>query len=833
VQRELQKQLSLTYSKASSNKLTDRNITDLILQLTQDGMLLPLLFILTNHIPSVYTISTMILTLKFLNSHFFQSLFYFSPFWSLSGDIELIFTVDGLEYVTPRQLWKEIEREVEEQGGRRSIYGINNILSVDSSHVDRLILNNAISFNSSSSLISSSQIISSSSSYSGKLTSFENSSNLFFSNSLFYLIDTNELINGSYNTKTIRILSEQLRLQGIANLSEFASRQSLPYPYVESIVTHAINTLILSDIELDKEHRTLVTKETRTIFLKILKSVLCACTRPISVQKLLLQHPDVYSTPSLLNDGIEVLSREEIGSFQTKSRENIIFYPQIFINARQLWIENALAKDFIISNKVLEKLGITSPKETDFAPTRIEILPSSVISHLLLEHIDIAINEASQENNILAFSPPLLPDQMESGDIKYLIQLINFDTNTNLDVSQSIATTTSSTQSKDPVEKQEGGGKLSNAIIAHGRLLNDIYFVPNGLINRCINLFQQYFEEQKRLKCEKALENSTASQIISTSSSSSPIPSSLESSTIISHSFVVEMIKKWCPGQRKHDLALNKLAQILFPQILSLSSQTSTSSSTSSPSSWKKDLWLEEFQPILLNVVFFMHSVESLPTAVSPDQRIQLLQHVLSTLGKDLSKKLSQACAAKFLVWQSGELEMEETLKLLPNEVAKPLKQVFVLTSGGEKHCSLKRLAKNVDEVMVEIGCEVIRMDEKLKETILSTHRGSALNQLNSTVEPSTRLRLCLSLIYAKISGHMLLITTKHLNLLQLIITNILQSSPNLANMFNIDMTTSIANAYSSLLNTIRAKQSKEPEAIQEALTQFNNHMEPLMKCMI
>jgi hypothetical protein len=735
--RELQKQLSDAYSKPTSNKLTDRNVADLLVQLIQDG------------------------------------------------DIELYYTVDGLEYVTPRQLWKEIEREVAEQGGRRTIFGFQSILSVDAQHIDRVIRKNAIHFNTATSNFSQFTL--------GGLNGAQGLEPIFvekqlFSEELFYLPETNEIMNGAFNTRMVMMLAEQLSLQGIANLQEFASLNSIPYAYLERLVQSAIaHTSMLPNTELDGTNRTLVTDDAKRKFVLLLRAALCACTRPVSVQKLLIQQYDIYSTPSLLNDAIEILQREALGVFEISGREKVVFYPQLFLNARNSWISAALAKDMCISLKDLAKIGLPNPKKTDFS-VAVFILPFSVVSTVLIEQLEASIIEAANENNIIEFIAPLVPDGLAKDDVKAILNQ-----------------------------------NLSKLISEHGRLVADYSFLPTGLTNRCLSLFEQYFSE--KIQAERQSENQD-SHIISPS-----MPSASRSSVVpvVDLNFTLEMIRKWCPNLRKHEVALRTMAQILLPQLHSLTAShlvlSSSTASSSEKSSWKKSEWVSEFEPIYLNLIFFLKSAEQLPSVVSPDQRTQLLHYALETLGKEVLKKLREACVMKYLVG----IENEEDFQIFPSEIAKPLKLLFELTRGNEKNSSLKRVSKCVGEALQELNCTPPKLDEKTMETILHTHRTSAMKQLETASEPSTRLRLVFSLLHSRISGTMLLTTTKHLSLLQNTISALIQADPPLKN-FDGDLTALVSASYAALLNTIRAKQSKDPDARQQAQTEFQIALEPLIE---
>lgn len=693
--------------------------------------------------------------------------------------------------MTPRQLWRDIEREVAEQGGRRSIFGLANFLGVESVHVDRQIQRNCITFTSTSSFQGAAQTSSSAPS------SAENSTQNFGSlpsASLFFLSESNELLDESYDDTLIRSLNEWLEARGIANLNDFASKQSLPHKFIDRLLTKCFSRGLLLECEYDEANNILVRPDFRDKFTKILRSALCACTRPVSVQKLIQQRSDLYSTPLLVQYAIDTISKDVIamGNFSSKSKENVVFTPNVFLEARSTWVSNALNKDMHISIKTLEKLGYTvGGKEPIFSENI--ILPHSVVPRTLIDKIETSIAEASQEKNILAFVPPLIPEELQESDLKVLLSKIEFS--------------------------------------ALGRIYGDLYFVPNAIKERCLQLFQQEQDEISRARAEKQEEES---QIISASK-----PTQQEPSKTYSHATIFESIKKWCPAQRRYEVALSFLAEDLLPQVLAMKGAQAPLAPLSTDSQWKKKEWLQTFEPTFLNLAFFLRSIENLPSPVSPDQRVVLASHALETLNPTLVQKLCEACQAKFLLPALGEDDFTAFAKLLPPELSKPMIQLHDLPKSNQQATSVKKFTKIVDLCLEPIGVkpgEIIFEASTFSE-ILATHVESAKSQLTSSdsLEPSTRMRLALSLLHAKLANAMLLTTAKHINFLINLVKTELKAieKPLFNDIANQNVIILAEAAYNAMLNTIRAKQTKQSEKIQTALAAFDIEFESLSKRLI
>lgn len=757
----MRQQLAQTYAKPSLHKLTDRNIADLVLQLIQDSTFFfsALLYI--------YRIFESCRTILF-------GLNILTRFFIFIGDLDLIFTQDGLEYVTPKQLWREIEQEIADQGGRRTIFGLGSFLGVESSHVERLVARFATTFH----FASSTQKISSDSN-----TTLVNADSSILSVStpcIYFLADSNELIDSSYNSKLIRSLNEQLQANGIANVNDFASQRSLPFQYIHRLLQKCLEDGNLAECEYDVPNRTLVRPEFREKFYSILHAALNACTRPIAVHKLLVGWKGVYYTSSLINYAVERMQSEKSvsGTFSSKIKENYVFTPSIFVTARDTWVNNALGKNSHISFNTLQKLGFTIGSQEAIFRDNI-CLPNSIISPSLLDHLKSSIQEACSEQHILPLAPPLIPDELEENDLKALSSKID----------------------------------LSGL----GRLYVGKWFVPSSIEERCLQLFQQEVSEDARRRAEIEKQNA---DIISSSKPVAPEPISF------THANAHELVKKWLPSERKHEVALSMMTEKLLPQLKAMCAAVGTKSTSPVTTGWNSSAWLAQFESSHLNMLFFLKSIESLSTSISPEQRAQLRSHVYESLLPSLLQQLREACRLKFLL---PTLPDEEFLKLVPSDVSK---NMLLLMSGGNS-LSLKKYSKVVGLLLHSIGLEAPILDEKVFETILATHRASAATQLqNNATEPSTKLRLALSLLQSKLKNAILLTTAKHLNLLVHITKTELKAmnEPLLPTISNQELITLVEASYTALLSTIRAKQTKNSETMASAISAFNTEIDKLIE---
>lgn len=694
----------------------------------------------------------------------------FSP---STDDLQLIFTQDGLEYVTPKQLWREIEQEIADQGGRRTIFGLASFLGVDSVHVDRLVSRNAITFHSSSSIQRTST------DSAAQLINADSSIVSISAPCVYFLSDSNELLDSTYNTKLIRALNEQLQSSGIANIEDFASQRSLPVSYFERLIKKCLEDCNIVDCEYDAANRTLLRPEFREKFCTILRASLSAVTRPISVMKLVAGWKGMYYTSSLVNYAVDRIEAENssIGTFSGKLRENRTFTPSIYITARDSWVNNALAKDMYISLSTLQKLGFVVGSQEPIFRDNI-CLPNSIVSHALIEHIKVSIQEATTEQHILPLTPPLVPEDLEEIDLKAMCSKIDFS--------------------------------------GLGRLYSNKWFIPQAIEERCLQLFQQEIDDDARRRAELEKQNA---DIISASKPIAPEP------ITFTHPSAHEFVKRWLPSERKYEVALSLMTEKLLPKIQAMCASSGAKSTLKVDNSWKSSEWLAQFEIAHLNMAFFLKSIETLSTAISPEQRSQLTSHACETLLPSILTKLREAFCLKFLL---PTLPDEDFLLLVPSDVAKHL-SVFISEAST---LNFKKYLKITSLLLATLGLEAPALTPKVSETILGTHRSSAASQLkNTSVEPSTKMRLVLSLLHAKLKNAMLLSTAKHLNLLIHITKSELKSNDNPigSSASNDEILSQLDATYAALLNTIRAKQSKNAETLAVATATFNGEIDKLI----
>lgn len=663
-----------------------------------------------------------------------------------------------MEYITRKQLKREIEQEVAAQAGRMSTLSLTDSLGVPSDPVERELAQIAQDPDSS----------------------------------LVYFSDSHELLNQDYNQRILEKLFKELEDTGIVRLREFCAACNLPIPYVQGLLNK-----YPTQESYDSNHGTLYKSFYAQKFESTLKVLLSACTRPILVSKLLIQHSELFYTSSLLEDAIKRFQHEhaDLGKFIEQKKGGYRFYPTLFLQARLQWINNSLQKNFFVPRSMLDQLEASA----EDLPAKIVHLPESVVSEILVHSLEESIAEACRSNDIFAFETPAVPDGLSLNDIQQLLR----------------------------------DSSLSSAITGTGLVFEGVYFVPNAFIDRCLKLFQRHYEEIAPPKIEEVKVEGTIILTSSSSTVSVPTPTNPEPSTDPTQATVLEHLRHWCPNQRKHEKALSKLASHLLPQVLTLARASASSSALSSEPSTsqpQKDSWMSEFEPLYLNLAFFLGAI---PSALPVDSRSQLSQFAMESLGKSVISQLIVACKTKYLISSSDD-DLATTVARFPSDVSKPLSSLLEASSNPAKKTPLSL----IDAVLKSLGYSSPVLDAKTKTTIFETHRQSSASQLStaSQLEPSASLRLCLTLLYAVTSAEVLLTSTRHLQILiqALKLTLKADGAPQYfaSKCTNDELVLTLDACYAALVAYIKAKQTKDANTIEKALVHFSAQFQPLLQCV-
>lgn len=182
--------------------------------------------------------------------------------------IQVIFTCDGKEYVTPDHLQKEINDELIVSGGRVDLTDLVSILNIDFSHIESKAVDLVRESEGSISLV------------------------------------LGQLINDDYKNRLAEEINERLSTSGIITISELTKSYDLPADFLEEILNERLDETkydVLTSIRPQSftringvrdptDHRTIYTHAYMDQYRHRIRGVLLALTKPTSVPSLISKY---------------------------------------------------------------------------------------------------------------------------------------------------------------------------------------------------------------------------------------------------------------------------------------------------------------------------------------------------------------------------------------------------------------------------------------------------------------------------------------------------------------------------------------------------------------
>ena len=236
--------------------------------------------------------------------------------------VHLIFTHDGREYLTHKQLYIEVEQELEFAKGRIGLIDLCDTLNVSVEHVEPVV------------------------------------KELIRDSSTVYMVNS-EIIQLSYIESMAIEVNLKLQESGVLAFGEICSKYDLPVAFVHEHLSKYLGSLIHGFYTQDK--LSLMTETHKASQVGKVRGALIATTKPISLKTLssIIKIPDpmmVTIVCDLIKDGIVD------GCLDRGSDINSVFIPKIFQQHQIDSVTKNLETTGILTFNQLAKLAIADPK---------------------------------------------------------------------------------------------------------------------------------------------------------------------------------------------------------------------------------------------------------------------------------------------------------------------------------------------------------------------------------------------------------------------------------------------------------------------------------------
>lgn len=298
--------------------------------------------------------------------------------------LEVVFTIDGKEYVTPQQLEKEIKDELYVHGGRIDIVELSKLLSVDLSLISARV-------------------------------------NYLERHSKHLKLVLGQLVDNNYLNRIASEINERLKQHGQISISELIRIYDLPSEFLVSFVEGRIGKTIFGRQD-PNDHSVFYTESFVTRNKACFRGAIMATTCPISMANILSQsgvHERMFS--SVVDSLIE--TKQFPGILTGNMTGNGLYVPKIYSKAQNDWVNNFYKQNGYLEYDALSRLGIGNPVsfvQRTFPDEKLFLLKSCAIGPQLIGHVEAAVEEATS-SNLFADIMSHMPSMFEPEDCNKIL----------------------------------------------------------------------------------------------------------------------------------------------------------------------------------------------------------------------------------------------------------------------------------------------------------------------------------------------------------------------------------------------------------------------------
>ncbi|XP_055357185.1 E3 UFM1-protein ligase 1-like [Paramacrobiotus metropolitanus] len=300
--------------------------------------------------------------------------------------LDVVFTTDGKEYLTPQHLNREIRDEIVVSGGRINIVDVAQALNVDLSHVEGAVKD----------IVRSDP-------------------------SLNFILG--QLINADYIASLADDMNERLQEKGVINISDLTIVFDLPAEFLMTVAADNLGRRIHGQKDPNNP-RIILTDWLIARHRAVLRGALNASSRPVPIQGLIKQHN--------LNDRITALVVEELVSLGEVSgtlsgqgrKDKASFVPNVYSNAQNTWVKDFLSSNAYVAYDMLKRFDIADPihfLKSRYATSDFMFLNTCMIPNSTFARVEGVLEDFMSTGTWME-GVGLFPSGMDEEDVAALLQ---------------------------------------------------------------------------------------------------------------------------------------------------------------------------------------------------------------------------------------------------------------------------------------------------------------------------------------------------------------------------------------------------------------------------
>ncbi|CAH1114383.1 unnamed protein product [Psylliodes chrysocephalus] len=297
--------------------------------------------------------------------------------------LDLIFTSDGKEYITPNQLVSDIRGELYDHGGRINLVELAKVIGVDLAHINTY-LNDVLKGNKEIQSV------------------------------------LGQLVDSSYLIRIAGEINEKLSQQGQINISDLTIQYDLPADFLQSQVVEKNLGKIIFGKQDKNDSKVYFTESFISRTKAKIKGSLAGLTRPTPITSIL---NNIDISEKLF---FSLFDQTALYGTLTGRMTGAQYIPNVYARTQNEWVNHFYKQNGYLEFDALSRLGITDQKtyiKKQLVNQEYEILHSCIVSKSILERVDADIDECISSKSFIDLQNNL-PSVFNQKDEEMILNLI-------------------------------------------------------------------------------------------------------------------------------------------------------------------------------------------------------------------------------------------------------------------------------------------------------------------------------------------------------------------------------------------------------------------------
>ena len=275
------------------------------------------------------------------------------------GLLEIIFTTDGKEYLTPAQLQREIKDELWVAGGRLGLVELAATLNVDFSQVEAA------------------------------------AAGIVKGDRELWLV-LGQLVTARYMEDLCRQVNEKLQQEGTISLPSLTKEWDLPADFITEQVSNRLGSII-EGFRDDHDPRVLLTAGHVARVRARVRGALTAVTVPTPVQSIIARFG--FQEKLFFSLAEEQIRTGRLPGVLTGGRTaaKASYIPHSYARAQASWVESFYASNGYLEYDAVGRLGVAEPKQfirKKFPDEKLVFLAGCAVGPATTDQLEVAVDEA-------------------------------------------------------------------------------------------------------------------------------------------------------------------------------------------------------------------------------------------------------------------------------------------------------------------------------------------------------------------------------------------------------------------------------------------------------